>query len=203
MRKGLLAFALVGVAMAVSVSLSAAAVPAEGPGPAAGAEVGATAEHPPQWNRWTEQERNRWRHGMDAARESVRAHARRREQAAVRACEAAACAGAPFDDAVSAAKIGLDEGLDVEDFNPLGQAVAQWAHQGLNGQALAETVRSQVRARKQHREQQRLRRQAGAEGMGQRGGQGQGMGQGGGQGQGMGQGGGQGRGRGGGGRRGQ
>jgi hypothetical protein len=176
MHKAHLAIAVAVLSFVLSASALRLASGGEGEGPTApagGAAVAAGGAEalplPPQWNRWTERERNEWQSGLAKAREAVRIHARRREGAAVRACESAARRGVGFDDAVGVAAIALDEGLDVEDFEPLGEAVAQWAHQGLRGEALAETVRAQVRLRKQHREQ--MRRQQGRD-------QGQGLGQG-------------------------
>jgi len=127
------------------------------PGSTKGKKEAWQSETPPGWAGWRQERRAEWRRRLARSRNAVRRHARRREDAAVRALEMAARKGVPLADAEQMARTGIDEGLAPEDFGPLGRTVSAWARQGLHGEELAAAVHQEVRRRQEKR--RRLREQ--------------------------------------------
>ena len=113
------------------------------------------SETPPGWAGWKQERREEWRRGLARSRDAVRRHARRREDAAVRALEMAARRGVPLADAEQMARTGIDEGLAPEDFEPLGRTVSAWAKEGLHGEELAAAVHQEIRRRQEERRRPR------------------------------------------------
>lgn len=161
MRKRWLIWAgVIGLGLALAVCPRAAGAAAQGEGGAAKGATGAAREsagdalqrqHPPGWATWSKAQQAQWSNSLDAAREKVRTRARMRERAALGAMETAARRGVSVSDAAQMATAGLDEGLDAEDFEPLGRAVSQWTHEGKRGNDLAAAVHEAIQRRKQHR----------------------------------------------------
>ena len=113
------------------------------------------SELPPGWDQLNEEQKQHWTGGLKRAKKAVTEHARRRENAALRAMEMAARKGVPVSDAENMAKTGLDEGLPPQDFEPLGKSVSAWTKQGLRGKDLAAAIHQEVRRRQEERRRMR------------------------------------------------
>lgn len=139
-------------------------------------EVPAKKERPrpAAWDRWNEEQRQRWTRRMERAREAVRRQEQARLNAAINAMEQTAAEGVPLEDAEQMAKTGLDEGLQPDEFENLGQFVKNRVQGGLRGQELADAIHQRIRVRKQQRWEERerqrqereMRRQERSEGRG-------------------------------------
>jgi hypothetical protein len=101
-------------------------------------------EEPPGWKQWSDKQKDEWGKAVDHARNSIRAHEKAREEAALRGMEIAARKGVPVTDAQEMARMALDGGLDPADYDALAQSTANSAKQGLRGNDLAAAVQREI-----------------------------------------------------------
>jgi hypothetical protein len=160
---------VVAALLALGLSVLPVTAEEEEPGTGPSLEVPAKKERPrpAAWDRWNEEQRQRWTRRMERAREAVRRQEQARLNAAINAMEQTAAEGVPVEEAEQMARTGLDEGLQPDEFENLGQFVKSRVQQGLRGQELADAVHQRIRMRKQQRWEERDRkRQERSEGRG-------------------------------------
>ena len=114
---------------------------------------------------------------LEQAKARVREKFQERLNAALKAMEQGHKRGAPIEAAEEMADAGLQQGLDAEDFGPLGRFVAEQHGKGLKGQGLSKAIHAEVRRRQRARERARQAKRGG-KGQGKEKAKGQGQGKG-------------------------
>jgi hypothetical protein len=85
---------------------------------------------------------------LESAKKRLKERCEKRLKAATKAMEKAVKSGMEVEYAEMAMAQGLDNGLNAEDFDPLGQQVKELLDEGLKGKELANAIHEEIKIRK-------------------------------------------------------